>query len=117
MVDNVNSTRGFYDVWIPIAPAPVLGLAAIRPRSLGLTAVGFAAPLYAIGVQLDMNVRDGITFAVLACGATVLVAAVGAIVLWRVGARTAVSFGKLALGLLGAAGYVALIVWLNPVDG
>lgn len=75
MVDNVNSTRGFYDVWIPIAPALVLGLAAIRPRSLGLTAVGFAAPLYAIGVQLDMNVRDGITFAVLACGATVLVAA------------------------------------------
>jgi hypothetical protein len=104
--------------WIPAVPALVLVLSAIRACMAGLAAVAFAAPLYAIGLRLQMNLHDDdFTLAAVTCGLTALLGVVGAVVLWRSEGRKAAAFGKLALGVLGAAAYIAIVLLLNPING
>jgi hypothetical protein len=103
---------------IQIIPALVLALSAIRPRVAGLVAICFAAPLYAIGLRLQTNLHsDELSVAAIACGVAVVLAAVGAYRLWRSEGRKAIAFGKVVLGGVAAAGYVALVLWLYPISG
>jgi hypothetical protein len=107
-----------FQPWIPAVPALVLVLSAIRARVAGLAAVAFAAPLYAIGLRLQMNLHDDdFTLAAVACGVTVLLGVVGAVILWRSETRKAVALSKLAIGGFGAAAYVAIVLLLNPING
>lgn len=104
--------------WIPAVPALVLVLSAIRARVPGLAAIAFAAPLYALGLRLQLNLHDDeFTLAAAACALTALLGVAGAVILWRSEAGTATALRKLAIGGFGALAYVVFVMLLNPISG